>query len=188
MANGNWMHDFVLDLRYAGRTLVKSPGFAAVAVLTLALGIGANTAIFSFVDAVLLKPLPFRQPDKIVALGMTEAAPGTYPLTGEDYLDWKTQNSTFEEMSLYSWTSTYNVGTADGTEGADVGRTEANLFSLLGVPAQLGRTFAKGEDQNGGSHVAILSNAFWKKHFGGQRDALSKTVLLNAEQYTVIGV
>jgi putative ABC transport system permease protein len=188
MAKGNWMHDFVLDLRYAGRTLVKSPGFAAVAVLTLALGIGANTAIFSFVDAVLLKPLPFRQPEKIVALGMTEAAPGTYPLTGEDYLDWKTQNSTFDEMSLYSWPSRSNVGAADGAEGAEVSRIEANFFSLLGVQAQLGRTFAKGEDQNGGSHVAVLSDAFWKKHFGGQRDVLGKTVLLNAEPYTVIGV
>jgi putative ABC transport system permease protein len=188
MYRANWIGDFAQDLRYAARTLVKSPGFAAVAVLTLALGIGANTAIFSVVDAVLLKPLPFRQPEKVVSLGMTETAPGIYPLTGEDYLDWKAQNSTFEGMSLYSWTTTYNVGAADGAEGAVVVRTEASFFSLLGVPAQVGRTFAQGEDQNGGSHVVILSNAFWKKHFGGERDALGKSVQLNGEPYTVIGV
>jgi predicted permease len=188
MNRAGWVRDFGQDLRYAGRTLVKSPGFALVAVLTLGLGIGANTAIFSVVDAVLLKPLPFRQPEKVVALGMTEAAPGTYPLTGEDYLDWKAQNATFEGMSLYSWDTTYNVGAADGAEGADVVRTEANFFTLLGVQAQVGRTFAPGEDQKGGSHVVILSHAFWKKHFAGQKDALGKTVQLNAEPYAVIGV
>ena len=187
MNGAGWIRDFGQDLNYAARTLMKSPGFAGVAVLTLALGIGANTAIFSVVDAVLLKPLPFRQSEKLVSLGMTEAAPGTYPLTGEDYLDWKAQNSTFEDMSLFSWNVSFNVGLADGAEGAEVVRTEANFFSLLGVPAQIGRTFAKGEDQNGGSHVMILSDAFWKKHFGGQRDAIGKTVLLNAEPYMVIG-
>jgi putative ABC transport system permease protein len=160
----------------------------AVAVLTLALGIGANTAIFSVVNAVLLKPLPFRQPEKVVALWQTETAPGSYPLTGEDYTDWRTQNSTFEDMSLYSWPSNYNVSVTEGAEGAEVVRTQANFFELLGVQALIGRTFAKGEDQRGGAHVVVLSNGFWKKFFGGQRDALGKTVALNSEPYTIIGV
>jgi putative ABC transport system permease protein len=188
MRKVSWLEDLGQDLRYASRTLLKNPGFAAVAVLTLALGIGANTAIFSIVNAVLLKPLPFRQPEQIVALWQTESAPGSYPLTGEDYLDWRSQNSTFEDMSLYSWPNSFNVSDPAGAEGAQVVRTQANFFTLLGVQVQLGRTFANGEDQGGGSHVVVLSNGFWKKRFGGQQDAVGKTLELNSEQFTVIGV
>ena len=105
----SWLSDLARDIRYAGRVLRKSPGFATIAILTLALGIGANTAIFSVVNATLLKPLPFRNPEKIVALWQTESAPGSYPLTGEDYLDWKSQNTTFDALSLYSWPSSASV-------------------------------------------------------------------------------
>lgn len=184
----NWLEDLVQDLRYASRTLWKSPGFAAVGVLTLALGIGANTAIFSVINSVLLKPLPFRQPQNVVSLWETESAPGSFPLTGPDYLEWRSQNTTFEDMSLYSWQNRYNVSASDGTDSAQVVRTQANFFDLLGIQPQLGRTFAKGEDLKGPSHVVILSSAYWKKHFGGQRDALNKTLVLNSEAYTVIGV
>jgi len=159
-----------------------------IAILTLALGIGANTTLFSVIDAVLLKPLPFRNPNKIVALWQTEAAPGSYPLTGEDYLDWRSQNSTFEDMSLFSWPRSYNVSGKDGAQEAEVVRAQANFFTLLGVHAEIGRTFAKGEDQNGGSHVALLSHGFWRQHFGGQQDCIGKRVELNGEAYTVIGV
>jgi predicted permease len=184
----NWIHDFVQDLRYAARALAKSPGFAAIAIVTLALGIGANTAIFSVVNATLLKPLPFRSPEKVVALWETESAPGSYPLTGEDYLGWKADNHTFEDMSLYSWTSSANVTAGGVPEAAAVARTEANFFALLGVSPEIGRTFARGEDQNGGSHVVVLSHAFWKARFAGSRDVLSKTLSLNGEPYVVIGV
>jgi predicted permease len=184
----NWVHDFVQDLRYAGRVSRNSPGFAAVAILTLGLGIGANTAIFSVVNATLLKPLPFRNPEKLVALWQTESAPGSYPLTGEDYLDWKARNRTFDGMSLYSWASHVNVAAGSVPEGATAVRTETNFFSLLGVSPQIGRTFANGEDQNGGSHVVILSHAFWKSRFAGSKDVLRKSVSLNGEPYTVIGV
>ena len=188
MRKMSWIEDLWQDLRYAARTLRKSPGFTLVAILTLALGIGANTAIFSVVNAVLLEPLPFRQPQKVVALWQTETAPGSYPLTGEDYTDWHTQNSTFEDMSLFSWPQNYNASGAEGAEGAQVVRTQANFFDLLGVQAQIGRTFARGEDQNDGSHVALLSNGFWKKRFGGQPDAVGKSVELNSERYDIIGV
>jgi predicted permease len=184
----NWIHDFAQDVRYAGRMLRNSPGFAAIAILTLALGIGANTAIFSVVNATLLKPLPFRNPEKVVALWQTESAPGSYPLTGEDYLGWKAENHTFESMSLYSWPSHSNVTAGSVPEGATVVRTEGNFFSLLGVSPLVGRTFASGEDQNGGAHVALLSYAFWKSRFAGSKDVLSQTISLDGERYQVIGI
>jgi predicted permease len=184
----NWMHDFQQDVRYAGRVLRKSPGFAAIAMVTLALGVGANTAIFSVVNATLLKPLPFRHAEKVVALWQTESAPGSYPLTGEDYVDWKSQNHTFEGMSLFSWPTSATIAAGGDPEGTTLVRTEANFFSLLGVSPQIGRTFADGEDQNGGSHVAVLSYALWKSRFGAARDVLGKFVSLNGEEYAVIGV
>jgi predicted permease len=184
----NWVHDFKQDVRYAGRVLRKSPGFAAIAMITLALGIGANTAIFSVVNATLLKPLPFRHPEKVVALWQTESAPGSYPLTGEDYLDWKSQNHSFEGMSLFSWPTSATLAVSGEPEGAILVRTEANFFSLLGVSPQIGRTFADGEDQNGGSHVAVLSYPLWKSRLGAARDVLGKFVSLNGEEYAVIGV
>ena len=188
MSGLNWFHDFQQDLRYGARALLKAPGFVSVAVLTLGLGIGANTAIFSVVNSVLLQPLPFRQPGNVVALWETETAPGSYPLTGPDYEDWRTQNATFEDMSLYSWPTSYNVSGREGAEGATLVRTQANFFSLLGVSAQIGRTFSTGEDKNGGSRVVILSDAFWKKRFGGQRDVLGKSLELNYATYTIVGV
>jgi putative ABC transport system permease protein len=188
MRKANWIEDLLQDIRYAARMLGSSRGFTAVALLTLALGIGANTAIFSVVDAVLLKPLPFRQPENVVALWETESAPGSFPLNGGDYLDWREHNKTFEDMALYSWPNSANVSAKDSAEGAPIIRTHANFFSLLGVPAQIGRTCATGEDQTGGSHVAILSDAFWKKQFGARPDIVSGTLRLNGEPYTVIGV
>ena len=188
MRKANWIEDFLQDLRYAARMLASSPGFTAVAVLTLALGIGANTAIFSVVDAVLLKPLPFRQPENLVALWETETAPGSFPLNGMDYLDWRNLNKTFESMSLYSWPNSANLSAKDVSEGATIIRTQANFFSQLGVQAQIGRTFAEGEDQSGGNHVAVLSDGFWKKQFGASPTVLNSTVKLNGEPFTVIGV
>ena len=188
MRKANWIEDLLQDIRYAARMLLSSPGFTAVALLTLALGIGANTAIFSVVDAVLLKPLPFRQPENVVALWETETAPGSFPLNGGDYLDWREQNKTFEDMTLYSWPNSANMSAKDTSDGATIVRTQANFFSLLGVPAQIGRTFATGEDQNGGSHVAILSDAFWKKQFAARPDIIGGQLRLNGEPYTVIGV
>src|SRR5215475_8918322 len=130
-AASSWIADLVRDIRFAARVFRKNPGFSSIAILTLALGIGANTAIFSVVDATLLKPLPFKNPDKIVALWQTETAPGSYPLSGEDYLDLKAQSHTFESMSLYSWPSSANVSAGASPEAATIVLTEANFFSLL---------------------------------------------------------
>src|SRR5215469_6268706 len=184
----NLLHDTMQDLRYAARAFLRNPGFALIAILTLALGIGANTAIFSVVHSTLLEPLPFHHPEQLVELRQTEAAPGDYPLTGEDYLDWRAQNSTFTDMSLYAWPSGTNARGPDAPEAVSVISTQANFFPLLGVAPQLGRVFAKGEDSKGANRVVLLSCAFWKTHFGGRADALGQTLELNAATYTIVGV
>jgi putative ABC transport system permease protein len=137
------MEKILQDVRYSIRILAKSPGFSAIAVLTLALGIGANTAIFSAINSVLLRPLPFHDPDRLVQLFETEAAPGNYPFAGPDYLDWQAQNRTFEAMSLYTWTGRYNVSGAGEHQSAAVTSSQANFFSVLGVQALFGRAWAE---------------------------------------------
>ena len=141
------MRTCVQDLRYAVRNLVKSPGFTAVAAITLTIGIGANTAIFSIIDAVLLRPLPYRSPGQLVRLYETEAAPGRYPFAGPDFVDWKAQNKTFHDMTLVGWQRDFNLsgeGQLDHVLGVP---TEANFFSLLGADPLLGRTWAPGKDR-----------------------------------------
>jgi putative ABC transport system permease protein len=181
------MSTLLQDIRYAIRVLAKAPGFTAIAVLTLALGIGGNTAIFSVINSVLLEPLPFQNPSQIVDLRESESAPGNFPLDGADYLDWQKQNSTFASMSLYSYPQGFNASGQGEAESVSVRAAQANFFQTLGVSPLLGRAFAAGEDQ-GTHHVAILSYGFWQRHFAGQANALGKTVELNSEPYTVIGV
>lgn len=176
------------DIRFAFRQLKQNPGFAAVAVLTLALGIGANTAIFSVVYSVLLRPLPFEDPDRLVNLFETEASPGDYPLSGADYLDWQAQNRTLTGTSLYSWSHPVSANGASEPETALVVNAEANFFRVLGVEPFAGRRFASGEDAAGKNHVAILSYGFWQRHFGGGANAVGETLTLNGEPYTVIGI
>jgi putative ABC transport system permease protein len=182
------MGTLLQDLRYGIRMLAKSPGFTALAVITLALGIGANTAIFSVINSVLLRPLPFHQPARLVALWQTESAPGNFPLTGPDYLDWQAQNHTLEAASLYSWERTANASGAGEAQAVSVNSTQANFFAVLGVQPKIGRAFDPGEDQAGKNHVAIISNAFWRRQFGGRTDVLGKTIELNDEPYSIIGV
>src|SRR5277367_6759023 len=182
------MGTLLQDLRYGIRMLAKSPGFTALAVITLALGIGANTAIFSVINSVVLRPLPFHEPGRLVAVWQTESAPGNFPLTGPDYLDWEAQNRTLEASSLYTWDRTANASGSGEPQAASVISTQANFFAVLGVQPQIGRAFDPGEDQAGKNHVAILSNAFWHRQFGGRSDVLGKTIELNDEPYFVIGV
>ena len=176
------------DIRYGVRMLLKNPGFTAIAVLTLALGIGANTAIFSVINSVLLEPLPFKNPQQLLALRETESAPGNFPLDGADYLDWQAQNKTFASMSLVGYSQGFNASGAGEADAVTVIQTQANFFDTLGVEPLIGRAFAKGEDAAGKNHVVILSYGFWQRHFGGRHDALGKDVELNDEPYTVIGV
>jgi len=135
------MRSVLQDVGYFCRSVRKAPGFFSVAVLTLALGIGANTAIFSVVNAVLLRPLPFDEPDRLVRLFETEAAPGIYPFAGPDYLDWQAQNRTLEGMSLIEYRGRVNVSGGGQADSALALRIEADFFTVLGARALLGRTF-----------------------------------------------
>ncbi|MDE3137512.1 MAG: ABC transporter permease, partial [Acidobacteriota bacterium] len=176
------------DIRYGLRVLAKAPGFTVLAIVTLALGIGANTAIFSIVNAVLLEPLPFHNPGRLVRLFETESAPGHYPFAGPDYLDWQRDSRTLEGTSLFTWGNNVSVSGAGQPQQATLVKTEANFFSLLGVQPLLGRTFAKGEDAAGHDQVTVLSYGFWQRQFGGRRDAVGKGIELDGQSYTVIGV
>jgi putative ABC transport system permease protein len=176
------------DLRYGTRTLRKTPGFTFVVVLTLALGIGANTAIFSIINAVLLKPLPFKDPDKLIQLWETEASPGNFPLNAQDYLDWQQQNQTLEKSALYGYGQWYNASAAGEAQPVDGVQVQASYFSVLQVMPEMGRTFAPEEGRDGPSHVMVISHGMWKKFFAGRADVIGQKLELNSEPYEVIGV
>ena len=182
------MDSLLQDLSYALRGLRRSPGFAVAAILTLALGIGANTAIFSVIDAVLLRPLPYANPGQLVRLYETEAAPGNYPFTGPDFLDWKTQNTTFQDMALLGWGQDLNLSHAGQPDHVIGIPTESNFFSILGARTLLGRTWAPGEDEPGKDQVVVLSYSLWQSHFGGDPKVVGQNVDLDGRKCEIVGV
>ena len=181
------------NLRYAFRVLGKQPLFTTIVVLTFALGIGANTAVFSVLNAVLLRPLPFHQPQNLVALGeydiREKADPGTEieSISYLDYVDWRNQNKVFERVAVYTNQSVSTL--TDGNEATHVQgeAVSADLFSLLGIQPVLGRTFLPNEDEPG-NRVVILSHELWQRRFGGDRAIIGKSVTLDGQQFQVIGV
>ncbi|HEV3330017.1 MAG TPA: ABC transporter permease [Bryobacteraceae bacterium] len=181
------MNGLMQDLRYALRTFAKSPGFTAVSVLTLAIGIGANSAIFSFVDAALLKPLPYADANRIVRV--LEKPPG-YPRNGIStltYLDWQHDNTVFDYMAAQTGSPVTLTGRGEPVQLRG-GRVSAHYFDIFGMKAALGRTFAPDEDQLGRDHVAVLSHVLWETQFGADSKLLGQTIRLDGEPYTVIGV
>ena len=186
----NWLETLSRDLRYALRSLRKSPGFAAVAVLTLALGIGANTAIFSVVNAVLLQPLPYPEPDRLVELwgNVKRAKVERRGTSFADYLDWKKQSQSFERMALYiDGTVTLN-GIAE-PERVPMEYVGHGYFEMLGVAPQVGRSFLASEDEvPQRDTVAVLSDGVWKRRFGGDPQAVGRSIQLHDQMYTVVGV
>ena len=180
------------DLRFAFRQLIKSPGFTAIAVLALALGIGANTAMFSVVNAILLRPLPFPQSDRLTMIWQTnpEVAKMGFPLAPTsvpDFKDWRAQAKSFAAVSVIEgWSS--NLTGIDEAARLDGARVSANLFSLLRVQPILGRAFAEGEDQLGHNRVIILSYEMWQRRFGGDRAIIGRKLTLDQEPFTVVGV
>ena len=176
------------DVRYGLRLLARSPGFTAVAVLALALGIGANTLIFTFINARLLQPLPFRDPDRLVALWSVEREGGvTWNVAHPDYLDWREQNRTFEELAALSEGS-YTLTGGQEPEWL-IGRlASATVFAVLGVKPALGRGFLPEEDRLGADRVVVLSHGLWLRRFAGNPGIVGQVVRLNQEPHTVIGV
>jgi putative ABC transport system permease protein len=177
------------DIRYALRTVARNPALAAAAVLTIALGLGANTAIFSVVNAVLLRPLPFRNPDRLVMLW--SAMPSRdirFALADYDmFLGWRERTRSYEEMAAWSDTAG-NLTTGGEPEHVSVMRTNANLFRLLGVRPQFGRDFTAEDDRPGAARVVLLDHGLWQRRFGGDRSVAGRQLTVDGAAYTVIGV
>jgi putative ABC transport system permease protein len=185
----NVLADFWNDLRYAVRLQRKNPGFTIVAVIALALGIGANTAIFSVVNTVLLKPLPYKDPERLVLVWEENSKQG-YPTdtpTAANFIDWRNQNQVFEEMAAFTPTSLNLTGSGE-PERLIGRRVSASLFPLLGVEPQLGRVFTAEEDQPNSERVVLLSYRLWQRRFGGDAGVVGKTLTLDGRSYTVVGV
>jgi len=183
------MQTLLQDFRYALRQLRKSPGFTAVAVLTLALGLGANSAIFSVIDAVLLRPLPFSVPSRLVVVKPTE--PGRRDDVGVSYptfLDWRARNHVFEGLSVFREDDFTLTGRGEPAHltGAVV---SANLFTVLGVRPVIGRDFIPAEDQvNGTGSPIILSHSLWQNRFGSDPNIVGQSLTLDGQTFAVVGV
>jgi putative ABC transport system permease protein len=181
------MGNFLRDLRYGARVLLKSPGFTLVAVLALALGIGANSAIFSVVNAVLLRPLPYSEPDRLVRVGGTSKTELIGTFSPPDFFDWRARNTVFEGMAAYDASSPSLTGGGE-PERLNAARVSPGFFSLLRTPPALGREFLPQEEQRGQHRVAVLSHALWQRRFGGDPLVVGRKIELSGEGFEVVGV
>jgi macrolide transport system ATP-binding/permease protein len=182
-----WLEALAQDVRYAVRMLWKSPGFTAVAVLVLALGICASVAIFAFVDAALLKPLPYPDPSRLVHVTESVALFPRANLSYPDYLDWKRLNKVFDSLDVFTG-SGYLLKTSAGTQPVGAARVSAGFFRTLGVAPVLGRDFHASEDSPNAPQTVILSYGAWQKWFGGTKDVIGQSVSLSGVPYIIVGV
>ena len=183
------MANLTQDIRYAVRMLLKNPGFTLVAVLAVALGIGANSAMFSVINAVLLRPLPYHQPDRLVTIWEESPQRDLYeiPVSLADFNDWVDQNHVFEDLSAYTFTN-LNLSGAGEPERLLTVRSSANLLKLVGAAPLLGRPFLPEEDKEGASRVVILSQALWQRRFGSDPGIIGRSLTLDNQSYAVVGV
>ena len=185
----NWIPDFFQDLRFALRMLRKSPVFTGVAVLTLALGIGANTAIFSVVNGVLLKPLPFPESDRLVEVMRGLKSGNDETVEASKFIFWQQHSWVFEAMAAFDIFGTgFNLASTGQPEHVKGMRVSSDFFRVLAVPPAMGRGFTAEEGRPGGASVALISNNLWKHQFGADRSIIGRTILLNDESYAVVGV
>jgi len=182
-----WEDEMFQDLRYGARMLVKNVSFTVVALMTLALGIGANTAIFSVVNAVLLRPLPYRNPDQLVWVGEVSPQRRNDFIPGPHFFEWSEQSQTLAQMAAYSSTNLTLTGAGE-PERLDGNRVSAGFFTLLGVQPLLGRNFLPAEDQPNGERAAIISHSLWQRRFSADRNLIGRTIALDNQSYTVVGV
>jgi predicted permease len=182
-----WLEEFAQDLRYAARVLRKSPGFTLVAVLTLTLGIGANTALFSIVNGVLLNPLPYPNPEQLVTLHESKPNFETGSISYSNFRDWQKDNRTFSSMAIvrsFGFSLT-GLGEAEQVQAKLV---SSDFFSVLGVQPVIGRTFALGEDEIGAAPIVMISAGLWRRKFGSSPEALGRSLTLDGRDYTIVGV
>jgi len=177
----------VQDLRFALRQWTKNPGFALTAILILAMGIGVSVAIFGFVDAALLQPLPYASPERLMSVNESNSESPRWPLSYPDYLDWQRLNKSFSSLDVYSG-SGYLLRTSSGAMPVQGERVSGGFFQTLGVRPMIGRDFYPGENRPGGANVVILSYGAWLHRFGARGDLIGQTVDLDNEAYTIIGV
>ena len=178
------------DVKYGLRILRKDPGFTTTAVLALALGIGVNTAIFSLLDGVLLRPLPFPEPERLVLVWEETSMFGSRdgPPSMGNFMDWRARNRVFQEMGTLDSLASYQLtggGTPEQVSGAIV---MAGLLRALGVQPLLGRAFTQQDDQPGAAKLVVLSHAFWQQRFAGEHDVVGRAMILDNEPYTIVGV
>ena len=181
------MGTLLQDLRYAVRMLVKSPGFTAIAVLTLALGIGANTALFSVVNGVLLNPLPYPQPNQLVALYSRTTQFSQSSISYPNFLDWQRDNRSFALLGAYRGDD-FNLTGSGEAQRLKAEMVSADFFQILGVQPVMGRLFNAGDDHAGGAPVVLLGEGFWRRKFGASRQLLGQSISLNGMPYTVVGI
>ena len=175
------------DIRYGARMLLKNPGVTLIVIVALALGIGANSAIFSVVNAVLLRPLPYDHAEQLVFLNEKSPVLDEMSISYPNFSDWRAHNQTFEKMGVYNRGS-YNLTGAGEAERIITAQMSADLFSVLRVNALYGRVFTNEEDKPGATPVVVLSYGLWQRRFGGQTGIINQAITLNGKPYTVIGV
>jgi macrolide transport system ATP-binding/permease protein len=181
------LESIIADLRYTLRQVRRAPGFAVTAIIVLALGIGASVAIFAFVDAALLEPLPYADPNRLMAVNESSAESPLWPLTYPDFVDWQHMNKSLSSLDVFSGAG-YLVRTRDGAQPVTAGRVSGGFFRTLGVQPILGRDFAAGEDRLGGPNLTLISYGAWLHRFGGRKDVVGQTVSLDNTGYTILGV
>src|SRR5262245_54151318 len=181
------MHTILQDLRYAARMLRNRPGFTLVAVITLTLGIGANTAIFSVVNAVLLRRLPFKDPERLVSIYERRENSGeaNEPTSAHEFAAWHERTHSFEALTLIQPDGLTLTGKGDPVI-VNVARVSTDFFAVIGVPPLVGRGFVSGEDQGGGAKVAVLGEKLWRQRFGANRSVVNQRVTLNDESYSIV--
>ena len=181
------MDSIIKDIRYGVRGLLKHPGFTAIVVITLALGIGASTAIFSVVNSVVLRRLPYRTADRIVAIQELDPNGKRGQSTSANFLDWRAQNTVFEHLTAIKTTTT-NLALSDHAERIDLAQTNADFFDVFGLAPQYGRLFIPTDEQAGHEPVVVMSNALWQRRFGSDPSLVGKPITLDGTNYTVVGI
>lgn len=182
-----WLEQLFADIRFGLRMLRKNPGFTAVAVLTLALGIGANTAVFSLVYAVLLRPLPYQDPASLVVLNETTPRVGTVSVSYPNFLDWRAQSHAFSQMAALHSVG-FNLAGVSQPETVNGDAVSPNFLSMMGIRPFLGRDFGSSEEKAGTEPVVLLSYSLWQSHFGGDTNAVGRTIKLDGRSFTIVGV